>query len=206
METPLETPRSPTIRRPGGMRVCPAGLPVKAHALVVSAGFQHPASAVAPRDNGATAYPVAALMEGGILKKLKWWQWGLILLFGAGAVGAIIDPPSRPQGAQQASRFEAPNAAIRPVYRDTIFTMTFNEGADPDALPGLAREHCGARSPCQVLGWTDPEFAARGSPMTDREIDHLAFSYSLNRGNGHEQALWDCDRWKRSDRAECLRQ
>lgn len=37
------------IRRPGGMRACPAGSPVKAHALVVAAGFQHPASAVAPR-------------------------------------------------------------------------------------------------------------------------------------------------------------
>jgi len=32
------------------MRACPAGLPVKAHALVVSAGFQHPASAVAPQE------------------------------------------------------------------------------------------------------------------------------------------------------------
>ena len=31
------------------MRVCPTGSPVKAHALVVSAGFQHPALAVAPR-------------------------------------------------------------------------------------------------------------------------------------------------------------
>jgi hypothetical protein len=31
------------------MRACPAGLPVKAHALVGSASFLHPASAVAPR-------------------------------------------------------------------------------------------------------------------------------------------------------------
>ncbi len=30
------------------MRACPAGSPVKAYALVVSAGFQHPALAVAP--------------------------------------------------------------------------------------------------------------------------------------------------------------
>ncbi len=41
METPRETPRSDFW--PGGMCVCPAGSPVKAHALVVSAGFQHPA-------------------------------------------------------------------------------------------------------------------------------------------------------------------
>jgi len=34
------------------MRACPAGLPVKAHALVVSAGFQHPALAVAPGSKG----------------------------------------------------------------------------------------------------------------------------------------------------------
>ena len=37
------------------MRACPAGSPVKAHALVVSAGFQHPALAVAPQEGlGAT--------------------------------------------------------------------------------------------------------------------------------------------------------
>lgn len=37
------------------MRVCPTGSPVKAHALVASAGFEHPASAVAPRTiRGAT--------------------------------------------------------------------------------------------------------------------------------------------------------
>ena len=34
------------------MRACPAGLPVKAHALVASAGFQHPALAVAPGSKG----------------------------------------------------------------------------------------------------------------------------------------------------------
>jgi len=34
------------------MRVCPAGPPVKAHALVVAAGFQHPALAVAPTETG----------------------------------------------------------------------------------------------------------------------------------------------------------
>lgn len=49
------------------MRACPAGSPVKAHALVVSAGFQHPASAVAPeRYIGATRGPAdVALIEGG---------------------------------------------------------------------------------------------------------------------------------------------
>lgn len=47
----VETPQSNSVARfwrPGGMRACPAGSPVKAHAPV-TAGFQHPALAVAPR-------------------------------------------------------------------------------------------------------------------------------------------------------------
>jgi len=47
----VETPRLDSVTanlRPGGMRACPAGSPVKAHAPVI-AGFQHPALAVAPR-------------------------------------------------------------------------------------------------------------------------------------------------------------
>ena len=38
VETPSNAPRS-QILRPGGMRVCPAGLPVKAHALCALPGF-----------------------------------------------------------------------------------------------------------------------------------------------------------------------
>ena len=51
------------------MRACPAGLPVKAHALVASAGFQHPALAVAPRIKGAT--------EGQHRTRINFYSTGL---------------------------------------------------------------------------------------------------------------------------------
>jgi hypothetical protein len=136
-------------------------------------------------------------------KKLKWWQWALIVFFGTGILGSLVNGPPPPT-AQQTKRFASPDAEFTSIARNSIFAMTFNEHADPDALPDLAREHCGSRSWCQVLGWTDAKFAARGMPMTDREVGQLAFSYSLNRETGYEQALWNCTRWKRPDAAHCL--
>jgi hypothetical protein len=104
-----------------------------------------------------------------------------------------------PPAAENSKSFSSPNAEFTLIGGDAIFAMTFN----PDALPDLARDQCGSMSWCQVLGWSDPKFAARGMPMTDREVGELAFSYLINRSTGYERVLWNCSRWKKTA-SDCL--
>jgi hypothetical protein len=106
--------------------------------------------------------------------------------------------------AENTKSFSSPNAEFALIGGDALFAMTFNGDADPDALPDLARDQCGSRSWCKVLGWADPNFAARGMPMTDREVGQLAFSYLINRPTNYEQVLWNCSRWKKRPASECL--
>jgi hypothetical protein len=95
-------------------------------------------------------------------------------------------------------------AEFRSLAGDGIFAMEFDQKAAPDTLPDIARDHCATRDFCNVLGWTDPKFAARGFPMTDREIAQVKFQYTVNRATGLEQALWDCRVWPQTDESMCL--
>lgn len=79
----------------------------------------------------------------------------------------------------------------------------------PDDMPAegmlaAAKDKCGREQMCQVLAWTDRNAAARALPMTDPELAALAFSYSINRSSGHEQATWDCKRYPRNNPEECM--
>lgn len=142
------------------------------------------------------------------MRKLKWWHWVLIVFFGLIVISSIAAPrpDKRPQPGSPAlsPTFVDANPKFELIAGDAIYSMTFDAGADPQTLPDIAREHCGKQSFCKVLGWTDPKYAARGFPMTDREVAAEAFAYSLNRSTGFEQTMWDCKRWKRSNRDECL--
>lgn len=136
--------------------------------------------------------------------RLEWWHWALIAVFIVGGVGAIIDPPAPKAPDQAAKRFARPHAEFRVIAGDSIFAMTFSADADPDSLPDLVRERCGTLTRCTVIGWTDPRFAARGWPMTDREVEKQDFHYTVNRDTGHEQTLWNCNRWRRTLPNECI--
>lgn len=142
------------------------------------------------------------------MSKLKWWHWALIAFGGLVVISAIVSPPpdkkAKPGPSASGSTIADANAKFEPISGDTIFAMTFDAGADPQSLPELARTKCGKRPFCKVMGWTDPKYAARGFPMTDREVAAQAFAYSLNRSTGFEQTMWDCRRWKRKSAEECL--
>ena len=142
------------------------------------------------------------------MSKLKWWHWVLIVFFGLIVLGSLVPSPpnklAKPGSPAPSPTFADANAKFEPISGDAIFAMTFDAGADPQTLPDLARAQCGKHAFCKVMGWTDPKYAARGFPMTDREVAAQAFAYSLNRSTGFEQSLWDCKRWKRKNKDECL--
>lgn len=140
------------------------------------------------------------------MKNLKWWQWCLIIFIGIPMVGATVDVITGRETSPSTTEteFEPANAEFNAISGNDVFSMTFNAKADPETLPDIAREQCGKRDFCKVIGWTDPKFTARGFPMTQREVQAQAFQYSLNRNTGFEQMLWDCNQYTRSDKSQCI--
>ncbi len=136
------------------------------------------------------------------MKNIKWWQWALIAFVGFSVLTNIIAPRSEQEKAEPAS--SDANAKFIALSDDRIFAMTVNPKVDPDLLPEIAREHCGSRGYCNVMGWIDPEFTAKGFPMTPREVKEVKFQYLVNRVSGLEQSMWDCRMWKQDDEALCL--
>jgi hypothetical protein len=116
-------------------------------------------------------------------------------------VVAGCTPPATQRNAIKAQVEPAPE--FREIGPNGQFAMLIPSGLDPGRFDDLARERCGAREFCMVIGWTDPAVAARALPMTDREVTAQAFIYTLNRTTGFEQGLWDCRRFRRAA-AECM--
>ncbi len=140
------------------------------------------------------------------MRNLKWWQWVLIVFFGIPMIGATVDVMTNgtSSSSSNSDRYQPVNAEFRSISGDAIFAMTFDPKADQAAIPEIAREHCDDRDFCNVLGWTDPKFAARGFPLTERESAQLKFQYTVNRNSGLEQTLWDCRAWKQTSESQCL--
>lgn len=87
---------------------------------------------------------------------------------------------------------------------ENIYVMILPPGADPSQLKPWAKERCGEVEFCKVLGWTDAASAARALPMTDAEYEALAVDYAVNRFTGFENFAWDCDRFPKTEGANCL--
>lgn len=135
------------------------------------------------------------------MKKLKWWHWALIAVFGITALGYTLDPQA---DSQSPAGKTIAKPEFKPISGDDVISMLFDPGVDRSALPDIAREYCGSRNFCKIMGWTDPAFIPHGFPMTDREVEAMAFSYSLNRDTGLDQALWDCRGDSKRPKSECL--
>lgn len=109
--------------------------------------------------------------------------------------------------AEQEQAVETPKSAEPEFIELNKFgdsAMIVPDGADPAAFSGWAKDRCGSTPICGVFAWTDRTAAARAMPMTDREAESMAFSYRINRNSGYEQALWDCDRYRKTEGMECL--
>ena len=78
-----------------------------------------------------------------------------------------------------------------PVANDT-YAFAFPAAADPAQVEEAIRRQCAGKDFCKAFGWIDPTRVARGLPMTDREFDAEALSYSLNRQTGLDEARWTC--------------
>lgn len=87
---------------------------------------------------------------------------------------------------------------------NNFFTGAIDKAAPPAEIERLAREQCAGKQFCKVMGWTDAALVASAMPMTDRETAGIAFTYSLNRGSGLDEAAWNCAVFAQADKARCL--
>lgn len=115
----------------------------------------------------------------------------LIALLGLAACGA-------PETSREAGEAEAPGpVAVRFAERREIspsmFVVVIPAGSSRTGTEAAARELCDGEAFCKVMGWTDNSLLPRGFPLTDRELAGQAFSYTLNRNSGMDEAVWACD-------------
>lgn len=97
---------------------------------------------------------------------------------------------------------EAPE--FRRLEADNVYAMLIPAGTEMDEMTTAARSRCSGLATCQVMGWSKPGNVASGFPLEKRQVETLAFMYTLNKLDGFEQSEWDCSRFRRSDPSECL--
>lgn len=122
--------------------------------------------------------------------------------FAAAALACLAGCNAAPTNQSNETSASAPT--FRAIAGDGVFAMIIPAEIVADQLATAAREQCGQREFCQVHGWLSDSDAARAMPMTDREVSTQAFQYAHNRSTGFEQRLWDCGRWPRQSKDECL--
>ncbi len=70
------------------------------------------------------------------------------------------------------------------------------------ALAG-ARNLCGGKGYCRVMGWTDQSIMPRGFPVSSAARARLSFNYVLDAQN-NEIVFYDCRIFKGIDREKCI--
>lgn len=99
-------------------------------------------------------------------------------------------PNPNPPKAEQAPTPADFRFSARTMIAPDIFAVVFDPSSDRSAVEKAARDLCGSRQWCKVLGWTDEAFAGRAFPLTDREADATALSLTINRASGLDEAVW----------------
>jgi hypothetical protein len=136
------------------------------------------------------------------------WLWvgaGVLVIGGA---GSLIDrPPGSADNVVMPAAKQtppAPHPTFRVIGGPDVFAMIVPSAMTAEAMALASKAQCGRREFCQVYAWADELHVPAAFPMSDRELASLIFNYRLNRSTGYEQLLWDCRRYPRRDRSECL--
>lgn len=114
----------------------------------------------------------------------------------AGLGGTISeDLPSNPYG-------------LTPVYQSTsadFLAFVVPRRFDPGMMLSLVLFSCSVKPYCKVMIWTDAKRAPSKMPLTEDQLQSMAFSYLRNRSAGIDKALWNCDLFPRNDPSQCMK-
>ena len=86
------------------------------------------------------------------------------------------------------------------------FFVTLPWGVQPELYPTIAAKACGERKACRFSAWSDAAKTPTAAPLTTDQVAAMAFSYLRDRDTGVERTLWNCTRYPRPDRRQCMKQ
>lgn len=141
------------------------------------------------------------------LPKWPWWAWALVVLFGLGAISAIVSPPEPTPGQPTAPtpvRFDQVDAIGN--YRDLgseAYSVIIKPESDYVMTNAAARGLCRGKTFCQVFGFRDATAKPSAMPMTDREVEALIYTYTLNRSSGADDSVADCSFFPTAPKDRC---
>lgn len=85
------------------------------------------------------------------------------------------------------------------------FIMLIDRSATPAALESLARQMCGGRVKCRLLGWTRGADMPNGFPIDEETLATMSFAYMRATDAGLERALYNCRQYKDMPANRCMR-
>jgi sarcosine oxidase delta subunit len=86
------------------------------------------------------------------------------------------------------------------------FFVTLPWGVQPELYPTIAAKACGERKACRFSAWSDAAKTPAAAPLTADQVAAMAFSYLRDRDAGVERTLWNCTKYPRPDRHQCMKQ
>ncbi len=85
------------------------------------------------------------------------------------------------------------------------FVMLIDRGATPGALEQLARQICGGRTKCRLLGWTSASDAPSGFPIAEEKLATMSYAYMRATDAGLERSLYNCTEFPGQPKMRCMR-
>ncbi|MCE7797479.1 cell wall hydrolase [Sphingobium sufflavum] len=86
------------------------------------------------------------------------------------------------------------------------FIMLIDPKATPDALEQLARQMCGGRVKCRLLGWTRTADMPEAFPIADAKLASMSYAYMRMTTEGLERSLYNCREFIAVPKARCMRE
>jgi spore germination cell wall hydrolase CwlJ-like protein len=117
------------------------------------------------------------------------------------------------EGAQFAGQM--PQQPLRPGVPSTAIPRFVNAAGDfkiflvdrkmdHGKLFDLAQSACTGKQYCKVLVWVEGAWVPSALPITEPQLNHLAFSYLRNVGSGYDKALWNCAVFSGANPDNCM--
>jgi len=84
------------------------------------------------------------------------------------------------------------------------FVLQLDGSAFPGSWAVVGYTICASRPECMVMGWTSEAQTPRTLPVLPGTSPHMAFLYRKSSTLGITQPYWDCTRFPRPDRTQCM--
>ncbi len=107
-------------------------------------------------------------------------------------------------GAALAEAGVATGAAAPLASDPDMFLVALPAGLTPEGFPAYALTLCGERKHCTVMMWREAP-VPQTVPLTQVQMETMAFSYLRDMGAGLERTLWNCKFYPASPSGRCMK-